>query len=506
MKFNFKKVFKKQVVNHEGAKAWSMSPDLALYSLVVTSSLSNTFYEQESDRVYRINHLMRMVAPEFVAQLAIYAREQMHLRSVPLVLLVELAKIHRGDSLVKNTVARVVQRADEITELLAYYQLANNRKGTKQLNKLSKQIQKGLGLAFNKFDEYQFAKYNRKAAVTLKDALFLVHPKAESEMQQVLFNKIAQDQLAVPYTWEVELSKTGQLKYDSEALKKAAFRNKWEELIDSNRLGYMALMRNLRNLLQADISLAHIQKVADILSDPLQVKRSKQLPIRFLSAFREISAMNHSMAAYILTALEDAVKYSAENIKGFGLETRILLAADVSGSMYTTISKRSKVRCYDIGLMLSMLMHQRSSNVVCGIFGSKWKAVSLPKNNILSNTMILNKLEGSVGYATNGHLVIKDLIKKEQVMDKVMFFTDLQMYDSEHGGNSLQNAWLEYKQTIAPNAKLYLFDLQGYGQTPLKVVQNEVYLIAGWSDKIFDILAALEEGKSTLDTIRKIEI
>jgi len=93
-----------------------------------------------------------------VAQLAVYAREQMHLRTVPLVLAVELAKLHNGDNLVSWLVARVVQRADEITELLAYYQLANERKGTKKLGLLSKQMQKGLALAFNRFDEYQFAK------------------------------------------------------------------------------------------------------------------------------------------------------------------------------------------------------------------------------------------------------------------------------------------------------------------------------------------------------------
>src|SRR6185312_11467225 len=101
---------------------------------------------------------------------------------------------------------RIIKRADEITELLSYYSLANKRTGMKQLNKLSKQLQKGLNESFNKFDEYQFAKYNRQAAVKLKDALFLVHPKAKDEAQQVLFNKIIRDELAIPYTWETELS------------------------------------------------------------------------------------------------------------------------------------------------------------------------------------------------------------------------------------------------------------------------------------------------------------
>ena len=121
-----------------------------------------------------------------MAKLAVYVREKMHLRSIPLVLTVELAKQHNGDGLVSKLTNRVVQRADEITELLAYYAMANVAKELKKLNKFSKQLQKGLADAFNKFDEYQFAKYNREAEVKLKDALFLVHPKAKDEAQQAI--------------------------------------------------------------------------------------------------------------------------------------------------------------------------------------------------------------------------------------------------------------------------------------------------------------------------------
>jgi hypothetical protein len=99
---------------------------------------------------------------------------------VPLVLCVELVQLHRGDSLVSRLVARVVQRPDEITELLAFYALANARSGNKVLNRLSKKLQKGLALSFNRFDGYQLAKYDRDGAVRLRDALFLVHPNTKA--------------------------------------------------------------------------------------------------------------------------------------------------------------------------------------------------------------------------------------------------------------------------------------------------------------------------------------
>ncbi len=502
MRFNKKtKKAKKVIKNHEGAKAYKVSPKMELYTSVVTSSLSNKFYETGQERLTRIKKLMKQVDPDFIAKLALYTREKMYLRSIPLVLTVELSKIHNGTSLVKNTVGRVVKRADEITELLAYYQLANKRNGVKKLNRLSKQIQKGLSLAFNKFDEYQFAKYNRKREVTLKDALFLTHPKADDENQQALFNKIVNDTLEVPYTWEVELSKLGQQKFESEAAKKEAVRLKWSELIESGRLGYMALMRNLRNILQANVESTYIEKVGERLANPAQVRRSKQLPFRFLAAYRELELIKSPHASYLMSALEDAIKVSVENIKGFNLHTKVVLASDVSGSMYRPISPNSKIQCYDIGLTLSMLMRYKSDSVITGIFGSTWKTVNLPKANILSNTQKLRNIAGQVGYATNGHKVIEYLNQNRMAVDKVMMFTDVQLYNSQHGGNSLEKEWLAYKRNVAPNAKLYVFDLAGYGNTPLEIGKNDVYKIAGWSDKVFEVLEAIEQGSTAVKEI-----
>ncbi len=503
MKFNVLNRKKNQVTrNHQGGLAYKMAPKMELYTAVVTASLSNKIYETDKERLKRIIQLIKKVDHYFVAQLAIYTREAMYLRSIPIVLVVELSKIHNGDSLIKNTVARVVKRADEITELLAYYQLSNQRTGEKKLNKLSKQIQKGLSIAFNNFDEYQFAKYNRNTAVTLKDALFLTHPKANSDAQQLLFNKIAKDTLEVPYTWEVELSKVGQLSFRSPEKKAKAFTRKWEELIDSKRLGYMATMRNLRNILQANVSGQHIKKIGALLSDPTQVRKSKQLPFRFLAAYRELEIFQSSYASYLMDCLEKAVQVSVENIKGFGIDTKVVLAADVSGSMYSPVSAKSKIRCFDIGLVLSMLMRSKSDNVITGIFGDTWKTVNLPKNNILGNALALNRIEGSVGYSTNGFRVIQDFNKRREVVDKIMIFTDVQLWDSTHVGNSLKNEWDKYKSNVAPKAKLYIFDLQGHGHSPIKIAQRDVFQIAGWSDKIFNVLDAIERGKTVLRVIK----
>jgi 60 kDa SS-A/Ro ribonucleoprotein len=334
--------------------------------------------------------------------------------------------------------------------------------------------------------------------------LFLVHPKAKDEAQQVLFDKVVKDELQTPYTWEVELSALGQQKFESEAAKKAAVKAKWEELILSNKLGYMATLRNLRNMLNAEVGNEALKKVCDHISDAKAVAKSKQLPFRFLSAYRELKELKDGNVSRLMYALETAVLHTASNIAGYDENTKVVIAADVSGSMQTPVSAKSKVQRFDIGLMLAMLLQHRCEHVITGMFGDKWKVINVPKNNILGNVMEFHRREGEVGYSTNGYLVVQDLLNRKQAVDKIMMFTDCQLWNS-NGSTQISDVWKQYKK-IAPNAKMYLFDLAGYGTTPLSVMRDDVYLIAGWSDKIFDVLRAIEDGSDAVQMINNIDL
>jgi hypothetical protein len=525
MKFNQKVTDPFRTINHEGAEAFALTPELELYAAVATAGLNDQFYETGGERLARIQGLVAQLAPVnplFVAQLAVYAREKMYLRTVPLVLTVELAKWCRGNDLVSRLVGRVVQRADEITELLACYQMANGRqvvgnqveaaekplgKPSKKLNRLGKQLQKGLAVAFNKFDEYQFAKYDRQAEVKLRDALFLVHPKAKDAAQQAIFDRIANRSLATAYTWETELSAVGQGQFADADEKAFAKAEKWEELVQGGKLGYMALLRNLRNLLAGGlVSDAVVKQACQTLADARQVAKAKQLPFRYLAAYRELQEVAQGQVGQVLAALETAVLHSVANLRGFDEKTRVVIAADVSGSMQQTISPNSKVQNFDIGLVLAMLLQNRCANVLTGMFGDLWKVIQVPKDNVLANVMEFRRREGEVGYATNGHLVVQDLIDRRYVADKVMLFTDCQLWDTGGQANAMAQVWGQYKAKVAPGAKLYLFDLAGYGRVPLDVRAGDVHLIAGWSDKVFEVLSDIEQGRDALHLVRQIEL
>jgi 60 kDa SS-A/Ro ribonucleoprotein len=520
-RFNRKAVEKYTDTNYEGEKSFKISPEMELYTIVCTSALQPTFYVPNTeDQLNTIRSLIKRVDPVFVAQLAVYARSRMNLRTIPLVLTVELAKINKG-GLVRRLTRKVIRRADEITELLAYYVKANDREGIpipskdgaytgvyKHLNSLSNQIKKGLRDVFEsgKFNEYGYSKYNRDSAIRLRDAMFLSHPKPKDQEQLDLFNKIANNKLEVPYTWEVELSKAGQEGKDKKQV--------WEELIDSDKVGYMALLRNLRNIVQAGVSSSHIQKVCRRIADPEQVRKSKQLPFRFLSAYRSLGFEPKSKSGYTMEpiggnmygipeALEQAVKVSVGNLPL--IDGKLLIAADVSGSMQQTVSKNSVIQYFDIGVLMSNIVKFKYAESVIGMFGDTWKVLDDTPNTILQACNDMHRREGEVGYSTNGWKVLDWALRYNEQFDRIMMFTDCQLWDSDGTRNGkINKLWNLYKKSN-PNSKLYMFNLAPYNKgVPLDMRKGDVYLISGWSDAIFDVLSNIENGGSTLDEIKEI--
>src|SRR6185312_4394114 len=68
----------------------------------------------------------------------------------------------------------------------------------------------------------------------------------------------------------------------------------WQAMIPS--MGYMALLRNLRNFDDAGVPDHVAEQVAARLADPAQVTASRQLPMRFLSAYRAAPSLRWAAA------------------------------------------------------------------------------------------------------------------------------------------------------------------------------------------------------------------
>jgi hypothetical protein len=313
---------------------------------------------------------------------------------------------------------------------------------------------------------------------------------------------------------------------------KGSKRETWEGLIEEKRMGYMACLRNLRNFMKEGVSTKHIEMVAKYLSNPVAVRKSKQLPFRFLAAYRALGFSksnrwggdvfntpgNSADVDILAEALEDAVKISIENIPMFAHE-RVLIAADVSSSMqvpatgtregYRSLKRQDPVERYDIGILLSLLMAERCEFSTIGMFGNTWKPIQLPSRNILDNTNRMHEREGEVGYSTNGYTVLEWAISQVNMgsdgYDRVMVFTDGQLWDTEGRQGRMEKLWRQYKELV-PRAKLYLFNLAPYGTVPVNMNPGDVYMISGWSEKVFEVLRNIEAGHDALDEIKELDI
>lgn len=308
---------------YEGAPAIAPKDPLAELRRAVASCLlwEDQFYEDGVSIADRIASLVALSDPADVAALAIEARTEMKLRHAPLWLLAGLAKAGNGAD--ADAYAATINRADEMGELIAMHWKDGKRP-------LPAAMKRGIAKAFGKFDAYRLGKYNRKTAVTLKDVLRLVHPKPANEEQAALWKRVIDGTLESPDTWEVALS--------GGADKKETF----ERLLREGNLGYLALLRNLRNMVDAGVDSA-------LVKDAILARKGAHnvLPFRYVAAAR--------YAPQYEPALDEALCAAVEALPVLPGKTAVLV--DVSGSMNDRLSGKSDMTRMDAAAALASIIH-----------------------------------------------------------------------------------------------------------------------------------------------------
>ena len=319
---------------HEGAVAQRVSAKTELRRTVLTCLLwEDTFYEKGSNIAERIAKLVRENKTNDVAELAREARLKMQLRHVPLFLTRELARRKGSGPLVAATLEEILQRADEPGEFLAMYW-----KDKKQ--PLSAGVKRGLAQAFVKFDAYQLAKYDRHAAVKLRDVLFLCHAKPKDEAQAEVWKKLVAGELESSDTWEVSLSAGKD--------KKATF----ERLLVEGKLGGMAVLRNLRLMLAAGVA-------PKLIRERLSQGVARALPFRFVTAARQAPKLEDAIEEAMLKGIAGLAK----------LKGSTGLVVDVSGSMNYKLAKKGETTRMDAAAGLAILLREKAEVRDCDFFG-----------------------------------------------------------------------------------------------------------------------------------------
>ena len=267
-----------------------------------------------------IARLIPLCLPEEVYELAIEARKKQKLRHTPLFIAAQMCRHDGHREMVGKLLPQIITRADMLTDFLALYW--SDGKVT-----LCNQARKGLAEAFHNFDEYQFAKYDRDAAIKLRDVMFLAHPKARTEEEQELFRKVADRELSTPDTWEVALSAGADKK------------ETWERLMAERKLGALAMLRNISNMQEAGVERKAIVEGLK------NMKGSMLLPLDFYKAAKKNSAFDRD--------IEEAMLRTYANLPKIPGKT--LFIVDISGSMICPISGNSGFDRKEVAGVMAML-------------------------------------------------------------------------------------------------------------------------------------------------------
>lgn len=496
------------VATHEGGTGYVKGDKTALFTLAVTNMVGEpTFYESASDRDQRFIKLIQKVTekdPEWIAGFVPFLRDTCNMRSASIVVAVEASRvinkqIAAGSDVsvrVRKLISDACSRADEPAEVLGYYLSQHGRK-------VPMGIKRGIGdAALRLYNERSVLKYDGGSrGVRMGDVLELSHPKATAAWQNDLFHHAIDrrhgNDGSTPESLEVikanKILRSMPEKDRRQALRKggpellAAAGFTWEQLggwlpggMDAEAweaiipsMGYMALLRNIRNFEQANVNRKVLRSVRERLADPEEVARSRQLPFRFLSAARATES------TFFASAFEDALEYSTANIPEF--KGRTLVAIDTSGSMAAPISSRSQIKMWEVGALFAGSVAARSGSVKVISYGTFWEDVPTDTSVLKTISNVRSRL-GMVGWGTNTWPSIKSAIQRHGRFDRVIVFTDMQDHPSRSG--------------LGINVPVYVWDLSGYTQANINTNEQGRHLLAGFSDASFKLVPLLEAGEA----------
>lgn len=477
-------------VNQAYGEAHQESVELELVSLLLTSMVQDQFYRSADQAMARLDTLVDALVKDgeayFAAQAAVYARRTFGLRSITHLLAAGLAKRVRGADWTKDFYNLIVRRPDDLTEILALVM-----KGQKSIPNAMKD---GLARALTRFDEYGLAKYKgNEKSLKMVDAVNLLHPKATDAL-----GKMVRGELSPADTWETGLSAAGQKAETTE--QKAELKSvAWSDLVLNKKVGYLALVRNLRNILQQVTDRAVLQEVTQQLIVPEAITKSLIFPFQLHTAYDMVCEMtmpaeNSDFQRMVLAALNKAAEISLSNVPVF--DGRTLIAMDLSGSM--TSGRVGTSTAAKVGGLFAAVLWKSNPGSDLMVFGSHATYAPFAWNDqSLFNvaTALANADQGG----TNFHNIFSTANKAYR---RIIIISDMQAWE-EYRTPAV--AVKSYETNYSCKPDIYSLDLCGYGS--LQFPEKKVYAMAGFSDKIFDVMKMLETDRMALvNKIKEINI
>jgi hypothetical protein len=496
---------------YEGGAGFTRDIKSDLFLMAVGSFHGeDTFYESAADRNVRyagLVHQNTLADPLWTAQFLAWLRGPgANIRTAAIVGAAEFvnARVSAGEDfdpvndadgrgLNRRVIDSVCQRGDEPAELLAYWMTAIGRN-------VPQPVKRGLADAAQRlYTERNYAKWDSSArSVRMADVVELVHPKAKAPWQGDLFahmiterrgnaNGVLADSLAMlraraGFAERARADKSILL--DSDALNAAGFTwenalsmagsdvdkaKLWEAMIPN--MGYMALLRNLRNFDEAGVPDAVATQVSSRLTNPDEVARSRQLPMRFLAAYRNAPSLRWSHP------LDQAMTLAVANVPR--LSGRTLILVDISASMNFGMSAKSTMSGQDTASIFGSALALAAEDATLVRFGSGSEVVPLRRGESLLS--VIRRVGGNMG-GTNTAEAVRQHFRGH---DRVVLISDQQA----------AHDWRPVGDSVPADVPLHVWDIGGYRFGAVASGRNR-HLYGGLSDASFKMIDLVEAGQS----------
>ena len=465
--------------NKSGHAAYKTDDKTRLVTMALTTMLGEQkFYgDNTNDLIDLAIWLCRKGEGEFVAKLAVWARTKGNLRSVSHALIAVCAHECSGQaapgekSFVRKAAGRIASmRGDDGAEMIATYWALFGKKA-----KHPHALQRGIRDALEVARPYAIAKYQgNNRDVKMRDVLRLTHPNAILDGTTEAMGKAIDGTLAMPKSWETELSARGNTA------------EVWNELIAENKVGYMALLRNLRNIVKSG---ADMEPVLERLQDREAVLNSRQLPFRFYSAYATLS-LDGFASTSIMRAIDRALTISCMNVEHLPGKTAVLI--DVSGSMSSRVSGKSIVSCADVAGILGAMASHISDDALVIAFNNRAEVIPMTGLTVLADKKMLPMPGGGTDMAAG----FEKLMMTGFDADRVIVLSDNEVngggWWSRDNKKVIQHNLDEYRKRVGHDVWCHAIDMQGYGTQ--QFIGEHVNIIAGWSEQVLRFVSLAEQG------------
>ena len=477
VKFNNKTQTAPNAISHEGGEVYNKNAAEAWLNFLFSSYLEDRFYETSSSQLGRFvdltEQMIKEYGAEFVANAAGFARNELGMRSAAQYIAAMLNSEQFADKRV--FFRNFCHRPDDVAEVFAAIKSRNEKR--------SHAAVRGFGDYISSISPYTLGKYKLNGHdYNMYDVINLTHAHSDA------IDAYKADALETPDTWEVAISGASN---EEERTKE------WVRLVETNSLGYLALIRNLRNILMCGVDDAWIKTylVPQIVNEKA-IHKSLVFPYQIYSAYKNMGIRNLKVA----DALSDAFKIALDNLPHLDGNTLIIL--DVSGSMEDPISRNSKITIKEAGAVYAMCIILTSKDSELIKFGSEGKYHKVHRNGNVFDEINRMQSNDNLGYGTYIQTAY-DLITK--AYDRIMLISDMQIMSSHsygwgYGQNDGKTCYQKYCRRFG-QTPIYSFDLGNYRTQTDNPNNPLVHLCTSLSEKTLRFIGFLENGESLVKYI-----